>query len=116
MTAWTTLVQAEELAAQIGNAGIVIVDCRFALGDPVQGENAYRNAHIPAALYAHLDRDLSDHGKQNQGSQTQGRQNQGRQNQGRQTLRRQTDGRVRCRDQTYITLRHGTLSYKDLTL
>ncbi len=67
MTVWTTLVQAEELALQIDNAGIVIVDCRFALSDSVVGEDAYRNAHIPAALYAHLDRDLSNHDKQDQG-------------------------------------------------
>lgn len=67
MAVWTTLVQAEELALQIDNAGIVIVDCRFALSDSVVGEDAYRKAHIPAALYAHLDRDLSDHGKQDQG-------------------------------------------------
>lgn len=67
MTAWTTLVQAEELALHAGKAAIVIVDGRFALGDPVAGEKAYGNAHIPGALYAHLDRDLSDQGRQDQG-------------------------------------------------
>lgn len=38
----------------------LIVDCRFALGGHGQGEQAYRQAHIPHARYADLDRDLSD--------------------------------------------------------
>jgi len=67
MTAWTTLVPADELAAQLDDGSIVIVDCRFVLGDPAAGEDAYRDAHIPAAHYAHLDRDLSDQEKQDQG-------------------------------------------------
>ena len=67
MTPWKTLVQAEELATRLGDRGLVIVDCRFALGDAGAGENAYRQAHIPSAVYAHLDRDLSDHRKQGQG-------------------------------------------------
>src|SRR5690606_9048514 len=44
-----------------------IVDCRFSLADPAAGERDYRQAHIPGAVYAHLDRDLSDHRKQGQG-------------------------------------------------
>ena len=56
---WTTLVQAETLAAALGPAGPVVVDCRFSLADPLQGEREYRAAHVPGARYAHLDRDLS---------------------------------------------------------
>ncbi len=56
---WTTLVQAEELAAALGGSGVVIVDCRFSLVDPDAGERAYRVSHLPGARYAHLDRDLS---------------------------------------------------------
>lgn len=72
MTTWTTLVQAEELAAALRDgsptaSGLVIVDCRFSLADPEAGERDYRQAHIPGAVYAHLDRDLSDHRKQGQG-------------------------------------------------
>lgn len=67
MTPWKTLVQAEDLAARLGDGALAIIDCRFALSDPTAGENAYRQAHIPAALYAHLDRDLSDHRKHGQG-------------------------------------------------
>src|SRR5262249_7339163 len=36
-----------------------IVDCRFELADPQWGTQAYAAGHIPHALYAHLDRDLS---------------------------------------------------------
>ena len=38
---------------------MVIVDCRFKLADPAAGEIAYAAEHIPRAVYAHLDRDLS---------------------------------------------------------
>lgn len=67
MHEWTTLVQAETLGAALGDAGLAVVDCRFSLADPAAGERAWREAHIPGAVYAHLDRDLSDHRKQGQG-------------------------------------------------
>lgn len=67
MMPWTTLVQAEDLAGRLDDTNLVIVDSRFVLGDPAAGETAYRQAHIPNAVYAHLDRDLSDHRKQGQG-------------------------------------------------
>ena len=59
MTGWTTLVSVDALAARMGDAGLRIFDCRFALADPAAGEAAWRMAHIPGARYAHLDRDLS---------------------------------------------------------
>lgn len=37
----------------------LVADCRFALADPAAGEAAYRAAHIPGAVYLHLERDLS---------------------------------------------------------
>ena len=61
------LVQAETLAAMLGEPGVVVVDCRCSLMDPAAGERDYRTAHIPGARYAHLDRDLSDHDKRGQG-------------------------------------------------
>lgn len=67
MTPWTTLVQPEELAARLHDGDLAIIDCRFSLGDASAGESAHLQAHIPAAVYAHLDRDLSDHRKQGQG-------------------------------------------------
>ena len=57
--AWTTLVQAEALAEALGDARLVVIDCRFSLADTAQGERDYRSAHVPGARYAHLDHDLS---------------------------------------------------------
>lgn len=68
MSGWNTLVSAEELSAALGAPGrLVVLDCRFSLADPGAGEAAHAQAHIPGALYAHLDRDLSDHGKRGAG-------------------------------------------------
>jgi thiosulfate/3-mercaptopyruvate sulfurtransferase len=36
-----------------------VFDCRHDLMNPAQGEQQYQDAHIPGALFAHLDRDLS---------------------------------------------------------
>ncbi|PJK00978.1 sulfurtransferase [Lysobacteraceae bacterium NML91-0213] len=58
-SAWTTIVDCEDLHAALGRSGLVIVDCRFALADPGAGEAAWRRSHVPGAVYAHLDRDLS---------------------------------------------------------
>ena len=66
-TEWTTLVQAETLASALGEADLVILDCRFSLADPDAGERAWHISHIPGARYAHVDRDLSDHDKRGQG-------------------------------------------------
>ncbi len=51
-----TLITAETLS---GLSDCTIIDCRFSLADPGQGEQLYRQGHIPGALYAHLDHDLS---------------------------------------------------------
>lgn len=50
------LVSTGALAA---NPGWRVFDCRHDLADPHAGERQYRQAHIPGALFAHLDRDLS---------------------------------------------------------
>ncbi|OXM83203.1 sulfurtransferase [Paenibacillus rigui] len=43
-----------------GNAeNIVIADCRFALGNPASGRDAYAADHIPGAVYFDLEEDLS---------------------------------------------------------
>ena len=52
----TTLVSTAELAA---HPGWRLFDCRHDLAKPALGEEQYREAHIPGALFAHLDRDLS---------------------------------------------------------
>jgi thiosulfate/3-mercaptopyruvate sulfurtransferase len=55
----TTLVSAGNLAQHLTDSQWLIVDCRFDLTQPAAGEAAYSAGHIPGAIYAHLDRDLS---------------------------------------------------------
>ncbi|WP_313246888.1 sulfurtransferase [Stenotrophomonas rhizophila] len=77
---WTTLVDAADLAATLGQAGtrvldaratastaVRVMDARFALADPQSGAQAYAQGHIPGALHADLNRDLADLGKTGQG-------------------------------------------------
>ncbi|AIF48908.1 sulfurtransferase [Dyella japonica] len=66
MTLRTTLIDVEELAA-LAPDEVLIVDCRFDLMAPGtgqrdvgKGERDYREGHIPGAVYASLDADLSD--------------------------------------------------------
>jgi thiosulfate/3-mercaptopyruvate sulfurtransferase len=56
---YTTLVTAATLAANLQAPDWLVADCRFDLAQPAAGEAAYRAGHIPGAVYAHLDRDLS---------------------------------------------------------
>lgn len=58
---WDSLVEAEALAAALGRSDLVVLDARSSLADPASCEAAYREAHIPGARFADLDRDLSDH-------------------------------------------------------
>lgn len=53
------LLSAAELAGHLDDPGWRIIDCRFDLQHPEAGEAAYGEAHIPGALYAHLERDLA---------------------------------------------------------
>ncbi|WP_454830051.1 sulfurtransferase [Pseudoxanthomonas wuyuanensis] len=57
---WTTLVQADELAAALGQPGLRLVDARFALADPSAGRRDYLASHLPGAVHADLNTDLSD--------------------------------------------------------
>ncbi len=56
---YTTLISSSQLAAHLNDRDWVIVDCRFDLGSTAWGEEQYRRSHIPGAVYAHLDHDLS---------------------------------------------------------
>jgi thiosulfate/3-mercaptopyruvate sulfurtransferase len=60
MTLPTPLIAAAALQARLA-AGIptVLLDCGFELTDPAAGERAFAAAHLPGAVYVHLDRDLS---------------------------------------------------------
>ena len=56
----TPLVSPERLlAALAAGAAPVIIDCSFDLADVGAGERAFAEAHLPGAVYAHLDRDLA---------------------------------------------------------
>jgi thiosulfate/3-mercaptopyruvate sulfurtransferase len=55
---YTTLISTAELAENVGDPDWAVVDCRFSLADTELGRRSYRQAHIPGALYAHLDEDL----------------------------------------------------------
>ncbi len=57
--AFTTLISSAEVAAHLDDPTWAIVDCRFSLTDPDKGRRDYLAAHIPGAIYAHLDDDLS---------------------------------------------------------
>jgi thiosulfate/3-mercaptopyruvate sulfurtransferase len=54
-----TLIDVDSLAAGLADPSLRIVDCRFDLGDPDAGAALFRRSHIPGAVYAHLDTDLS---------------------------------------------------------
>jgi thiosulfate/3-mercaptopyruvate sulfurtransferase len=61
---FNTLISADELQRRLGAPGwnLVdwrIVDCRFELANTAAGRRAYAAGHIPGAVYAHLDDDLS---------------------------------------------------------
>jgi thiosulfate/3-mercaptopyruvate sulfurtransferase len=55
----TTLIEPTELAASLERPDWAVLDCRFELMRPAWGASAYAESHIPGALYAHLDHDLS---------------------------------------------------------
>lgn len=67
MKTWTTLVDVEALARQLGDPQLRLVDARFVLADPEAGRTAYAQSHLPGAVYVDLNRDLSDLSRTGQG-------------------------------------------------
>ncbi len=57
--AFTTLVTVDELAQHLTDPDHAMVDCRFDLQQTEQGRQQYEQAHIPGAVYAHLNNDLA---------------------------------------------------------
>lgn len=55
----TTLISVADLVAHLSDPEWLIVDARFSLADPALGRRKYLEGHIPGAIYAHLDHDLS---------------------------------------------------------
>ena len=58
---YTHLIQAADLATVLRDAAAstTVFDCSFDLTEPAAGRRAYEAAHVPGALYLHLDADLS---------------------------------------------------------
>lgn len=54
------LVSAAYLASRIGQPDLLVVDCRFDLGNVDAGRAAYLQGHIPGSVFADLNLDLSD--------------------------------------------------------
>ena len=62
MSPRSPLISADELRARIAadDTKVRIVDCRWYLGKPGAGREAYRAGHLPGAIHLDLDADLSD--------------------------------------------------------
>ena len=57
---YTTLISVAQLQAlQHSGQPFMVFDCSFDLVQPDAGEQQYRAAHIPGAVYAHLNKNLS---------------------------------------------------------
>jgi thiosulfate/3-mercaptopyruvate sulfurtransferase len=56
---YTTLIQASELAAHVNDPGWVIVDCRHDLMNLDAGRQGYAVGHLPNAVFADTETDLS---------------------------------------------------------
>jgi thiosulfate/3-mercaptopyruvate sulfurtransferase len=53
------LVTAQDLAAHLGDPNLRIVDCRWYLGRPGAGREAYDAGHLPGAIHVDVDTDLT---------------------------------------------------------
>ncbi len=58
---YETIISADALSDIVKNAGpdCIIVDCRFSLANANWGLGEYQHSHIPDAVYAHVNEDLS---------------------------------------------------------
>lgn len=56
---YTTLISPSILSQHLHDPDWAIFDCRFSLEDNQSGRRAYHLAHIPGAVYADLEQDLS---------------------------------------------------------
>lgn len=55
---YNTIISLDDFKAHASNPNWVVVDTRFSLDDVNWGRHEYLKAHIPGAVYAHLDEDL----------------------------------------------------------
>jgi thiosulfate/3-mercaptopyruvate sulfurtransferase len=56
---YDSLISLKDLQINLDNPDWVIIDCRFELENKDLGRDMYLEAHIPGAVYAHLDDNLS---------------------------------------------------------
>jgi len=54
-----TILSVKESSKHLNDPDWGFIDCRFYLQEPDKGYQDYLEGHIPGAVYAHLDRDLS---------------------------------------------------------
>lgn len=54
-----TLVDVETVSKRLAEPDWLLIDCRASLGDALQGRRDWAQAHIPGALHADLETDLS---------------------------------------------------------
>jgi thiosulfate/3-mercaptopyruvate sulfurtransferase len=59
-TPYQTILSPSVLFSFLAEENWAVVDCRFDLANPGWGEEEYQKSHILGAVYAHLDRDLSN--------------------------------------------------------
>jgi thiosulfate/3-mercaptopyruvate sulfurtransferase len=59
MSSYQTLISADELVTHLDDPDWVIIDARFALAQPDLTRQEYLQAHIPGAVFASLNEDLS---------------------------------------------------------
>lgn len=55
----TTLISCTDAQEQLNHPNTLFIDCRFDLMRPEHGYELYQQGHLPNAIYANLDRDLS---------------------------------------------------------
>ncbi|WP_274363970.1 sulfurtransferase [Paenibacillus thermotolerans] len=53
------LISPERLYSMLQEGSVIVIDCRFNLGEPISGRSAYMEGHIPGAFYLDLEQDLS---------------------------------------------------------
>lgn len=56
---YSTFISAKELHDILQEQKLVIVDCQFILAEPEKGLELYNECHIPGAVYADMDKDLT---------------------------------------------------------
>jgi thiosulfate/3-mercaptopyruvate sulfurtransferase len=57
--AWQTTVSPEHAATRLIDPRLRVFDCRYALGDPAAGREAYQRGHLPGAIHVDVGHDLA---------------------------------------------------------